>query len=52
MNLDKPWWNQEAKTELTIEGKLFGMIGQLSYQNLGLTFGMFFNKDLFDNYGI
>ncbi|MDD4773923.1 MAG: ABC transporter substrate-binding protein [Eubacteriales bacterium] len=52
VDLDKPWWNQDAKTEFTIEGKLYGMIGQLSYQNLGLTFGMFFNKNLFDDYNI
>ena len=52
VDLDKPWWNQDAKNEFTIEGKLYGMIGQLSYQNLGMTFGMFFNKNLFDNHNI
>ena len=52
INLDNPWWNQDAKTEFTVGGRLYCMLGQLSYQTLGMTFGIFFDKTLFENYSI
>ncbi len=52
VNLDKPWWNQDAKTEFTVGGNLYCMLGQISYQTLGMTFGIFFNKGLFEDYSI
>lgn len=48
VNLDKPWWNQNVAEQFTIYGKLYCMTGSLSYLSLGMSFGMFFNKNLFD----
>ena len=50
VDLDKPWWDQDAKKSFDINGKLFTMIGDISYQALAQTDCMMFNKKLFDKY--
>ena len=50
IQLDKPWWDQDAKKSFDINGKLFTMIGDISYQALAQTDCMMFNKKLFDKY--
>ena len=50
VDLDKPWWDQDAKKSFYINGKLFTMIGDISYQALAQTDCMMFNKKLFDKY--
>lgn len=52
IDLEKPWWDQDAKESLRINHKLFMMIGDISYKNLGATNAMLFNKKLFDDLGI
>jgi len=52
VDLDKPWWDQTAKENLRINNKLFMMIGDISYKNLGATNAMLFNKNLFDSIGL
>lgn len=52
IDLDKPWWDQTAKENLRINNKLFMMIGDISYKNLGATNAMLFNKNLFDSIGL
>lgn len=47
INLDKPWWNQDARKNLSIANKLYTCAGDISYQNLGATDAMLFNKQLF-----
>ncbi len=52
VDLDKPWWDQTAKENLRINQKLFMMVGDISYKNLGATNAMMFNKNLFDDLGM
>lgn len=47
-NLDKPWWDQEARDTFSINNRLYVMNGDLSYMSIGYTFAMFFNKDVMD----
>ena len=48
VDLDREWWDQGARENFTIDDKLYAMIGDISYLNLGYSFCMMFNKDLFD----
>ena len=50
VDLDKPWWDQDARNSFEINGKLFTMVGDISYQALAQTDCMMFNKVLFDEY--
>lgn len=52
VDLEKPWWNQNVVEQFTLYDKLYCMTGSLSYLSLGMSFGMFFNKNLFDNLNI
>lgn len=52
LNLDNPWWDSDARESLSINHKLFVMYGDISYQTLGASNVMLFNKALFKNYGI
>ncbi len=52
VDLEKPWWDQTAKENLRINNKLFMMVGDISYKNLGATNAMMFNKNLFDDLGM
>lgn len=47
INLDKPWWNNDARENLSVANKLYTCAGDISYQNLGATDAMLFNKKLF-----
>ena len=50
VDLDKPWWDQNARDSFEINNKLFVMTGDLSYDALAYSDCMFFNKELFDRY--
>lgn len=50
VDLEQSWWAQDAKQSFTINNKLYCMVGDISYQNLGATTCMLFNKQLFNNY--
>lgn len=52
VNLEQPYWAQDAVENLSIAHKLFTCIGDISYKNLGNTKCLFFNKPLFETYGI
>ncbi len=52
INFEKPWWVDDATTKLTIDGKSFFAIGDLSYNSIDYTYCMFFNKRLLTDYGI
>lgn len=49
IDLDKPWWNQDARENLSVAGKLYTCAGDISYQNLGAADAMLFNKQLFED---
>ncbi|MBQ5661710.1 MAG: hypothetical protein IIV17_01580 [Clostridia bacterium] len=47
VDLSAKWWSQEAVNEFsTPGGKLFTMLGDISYMSVGSAFCMFFNKAL------
>ncbi|MBQ9113195.1 MAG: hypothetical protein IJY08_06410 [Clostridia bacterium] len=50
VNLDAPWWSQNAREEWTTVGdRLFAMNGDLSYMSVGSANVMYFNRDIFEN---
>lgn len=52
IDLSREWWDQDARENFNIGGKVYTMIGDISYLNLGYSFAMVFNKNLFDNNNI
>ena len=52
VDLDKPWWNQDARKSLSVGGKIFTTTGDASYMSLGFTMAIAFNKKLFANLGL
>ncbi|MBQ8508879.1 MAG: hypothetical protein IJ493_03130 [Clostridia bacterium] len=51
VDMDQPWWSQDARDNFTVSDKLYAMVGDISYYALGCTKCMLFNKNLFDEYG-
>ena len=52
LDLSKSWWNHDAAENLAINGKLYAMVGDITYATLGASVGMVFNKGLLDDYGL
>ena len=52
VDLDKPWWNQDARKSLSVGGKIFTTTGDASYMSLGFTMAVAFNKKLIANLGL
>ena len=47
VDLDAAWWNADAAEELaTPGGKLYTMVGDISYMSVGAVTCMFFNKEI------
>ena len=51
MDLSKPWYDQNANEQLSIEGKLFGTTGDMLIMDNEATYGILFNKKLAGDYG-
>jgi len=49
LNLDKPWWDARLTEDLSINGNLFFISGDISPSSLNMSSALLFNKDLFDN---
>ena len=50
VNLDNSWWTQSVKTNwATPNGKIFAVMGDLSYMSVGNMGGIFYNKTMFKN---
>lgn len=49
VNLDNPWWDQDARNSFSINHQLYVMIGDLSYCSMGAANLMLFNKQLFQD---
>ena len=47
VNLDNPWWDQDARENFSINNRLYVMTGDLSYNSMGAANVMLFNKALF-----
>ena len=52
VDLNKPWWNQDARKSLSVGNKIFTTTGDASYMSLGFTMAIAFNKKLFANLGL
>ncbi len=52
VDLEKPWHNQLANDPATINGKLYAINSDLSISTLQYTYGMFFNYNIWDRYGV
>ncbi len=52
VDLSKPWYNQLANDPATINNTLFTVNGDLSISTLQYTYGMFFNYNILEQYGI
>ena len=52
LNLDKPWWDQNANEGLQIKDKLYFSTGDISILDNDCTMVVFFNKKLTSDYGI
>lgn len=46
IDLDKPWWSQDARKNLSIGGRLYSCPGDITYLTLGSTNAMLFNKQV------
>ena len=49
VDLNKQWWDQDAKNSLAIYDKLYAMTGDISYMSVGASNCMLFNKKLFND---
>ncbi|NLE13782.1 MAG: extracellular solute-binding protein [Clostridiales bacterium] len=52
VDLDKPWWNDDARAAFSLCNNLFAMVGDISYTNLGSTKSMLFNKNILSQLGL
>ena len=52
VNLDAPWWSQDARASFSVAGKLYVMEGDLSYNSIGSADVMLFNKALMTDLGM
>ena len=52
VNLDQPWWAQDARENLSVAGQLYTMTGDISHINFGMSTCLVFNKALFADLGI
>lgn len=50
IELDKPWWNQNLREELTLFQTLYYLGGDIASTETNQTLCMFYNKNLFDRY--
>ncbi|MCL2774075.1 MAG: hypothetical protein FWD71_12085 [Oscillospiraceae bacterium] len=51
IGFDKPWWNQNFINEMTINGKLYFLTGDLALSTIWESNALFFNKVMWQNYG-
>ena len=52
VNLERPWWDPKAKTELKLAGKLYFTMSDLTFVDKDATWIMLFNKDLIQSLGL
>jgi len=52
IDLSKPWWNKNAIRDLTIDGKFFFPIGDITPRYILSPYFLMFNKTLFADYGL
>lgn len=51
LRLDEDWWSEIIANELTVNGKLYAMTGDLAINMWSNLHALYFNKTLIENYG-
>ena len=46
----QPWWNQSYSNEVSVDGRQYLAVGELTLSYISGTFAMFFNKYMWENY--
>ena len=49
---DKPWWDQNLINDLSIDGKLYGIMGDICISTIKSTRILMFNKPMIDDYSL
>ncbi len=52
MNLDEPWYDQNSRRTLNINRTQYAVVSNLTLLDKYCTVGMFFNKKMFEDYGL
>ena len=52
LDLEKPWWDQRANSDLTVAGKLFYTTGDISTADNEATYCIMYNKNMAQDYQI
>ncbi len=52
VQFDQPWWDQQMRTELSIDGKCFFATGDISIMDNEGTWCILFNKKMIENYDL
>ncbi|MCI8388395.1 MAG: extracellular solute-binding protein [Clostridiales bacterium] len=48
-NFDMPWWDQNSRQSLSVEGRIYTMAGDFSYFEFGSARAVVFNKRILEN---
>ena len=51
VNFEKPWWNQDFISEMTVNNSLYYITGDLALTTIWNANVLFFNKNMWQNYG-
>ena len=51
IGFDKPWWNRDFISEMTINNNLFFITGDLALSTIHMANALFFNKEMWADYG-
>ncbi len=52
VNYDMPWWDKNSVDGLTFDGKVYGVVSDISMMTLSGVRGMLFNRDLIKDYNL
>ena len=50
-DFDKPWWDQDSRSSLSVEGRIYTMAGDFSYYAFAYTRALVFNKSILTDLG-
>ena len=48
LDLSNPWWDQGFVQDVTVDGKIFGIVGDFSLTSFDATWVLYFNKEVLD----
>ena len=51
IDLDAAWWNQSARKAIEVRGRNYLMVGAANIEEVRVTYCVYFNKDLAEQYG-